>query len=141
MARRPPDYLADRLGNPGVSPGQFGEHRRLAVAPDRYDRQVELPQERQTLMGHRAGHDVLADHEPVHFGAVDFTSHRLQGGQVAVDVVEGGDSHGWILQLVQAARGSAVGARGRVAEPMSRAEEGKRPTIVGSSRLRLASKE
>jgi hypothetical protein len=48
----------------------------------------------ECLAGKRAGDDIASDENEIGAGLVDLGGHRLEGGQIAVDVVERGDAHG-----------------------------------------------
>jgi len=56
-------------------------------------RDRELPQEGERFARHRAGEDVAADHDPLDPGGADLREHRLEGGEIAVNVIERGDAH------------------------------------------------
>src|SRR5947209_2464032 len=47
----------------------------------------------RTVLGHRAGEDIAADDDLIHVRLTDLLEDRLQRRQIAVDVVDGGDTH------------------------------------------------
>jgi hypothetical protein len=71
------------------------EHQAVAVAahPAQRDALAELRQGVEHLPGQRPEHDVAADHHGVEALTLDLGEHSLEGGQVAVDVVESRDAH------------------------------------------------
>jgi hypothetical protein len=69
------------------------QHLAVAVAVDELDGQVEAQQARDRLAGHRARDHVAPDHDPVHLRPANVLQHRLQRGEVAVDVIDRRDSH------------------------------------------------
>jgi hypothetical protein len=59
------------------------------------DEQVEGLQTGECFARHRAGKHIPANDDAVHARLADIREHGLQGGEIAVHVIQGGKSHGW----------------------------------------------
>ena len=86
--------LAQLLSDPpdALSPGIVGARSACdcAISVPADEGRAPLPQTLEALGRHRAEHQVASAKDDVR---VDLAEHRFEGGQVAVDVVEGGDTH------------------------------------------------
>jgi hypothetical protein len=96
LLRAPPDSIPERLGNAfEVVSAQGCECRALAIAVNEGGWQARGLQQLQALAGHGTGQDITPHDDGVHAGGGHVCKNSLEGRQVAVDVVQCGDSlHG-----------------------------------------------
>jgi hypothetical protein len=94
LPRRPEHGLASSLREMTQVRARNGrEHRGFAISANEPYGDLQLQQRREGLQGHRARNHIAPDHHEVHAGSTDLLEHRLQGGEVAVDIVDRRDSH------------------------------------------------
>ena len=102
---RPPQDRAKRLWKrlPGcrspvghcfrIRKADLRQHSQLPISMNELDGYIEAEQPRQHLARHRSRQDVAADDDLIDFSGADVRQHCVEGRQVAVDVVQAGNTH------------------------------------------------
>jgi hypothetical protein len=76
-----------------VKPRHQRQHLAIAVAVNETHGNRRVREHVDRLAGHRSRDNVTAGNDPIDTFALDLVEYRLQRGQVAVYVVQGGDFH------------------------------------------------
>jgi hypothetical protein len=89
LSRIPADAFAKRFGHfRGLTSSHRAEHDAVAVASDEPDWNLQVEQTLQRLARHRTRKDIAADYDFICVRLVNGVEHRLEGGKIAVNVVD-----------------------------------------------------
>src|SRR5262249_34872291 len=95
LFRRPADdptkLFWDRVG---LRARHLGQHRRLAIALDELDGNLEIPQTSECLPWQRARNHIASNHYVVYFRSTNMLQHGFQCRQVPVNIINGRNAHG-----------------------------------------------